>query len=64
MHLPRITCTLIYSFVNSSRYLKYLLGESIMIDVKNGNLEQSNKKLLRFVIAFMLTLLKCLIIYS
>lgn len=34
-----------------------------MIDVKNGNLEQSNKKLLRFVIAFILTLLTCLIIY-
>ena len=35
-----------------------------MIDVKNGSLGQSNKKLLRLVIAFILTLLKSLIIYS
>ena len=41
-----------------------MLWKSTIIDVKNGSLEQLNKKLLRLVIAFILTLLKCLIIYS
>lgn len=55
-------CMYIHSFINSSEHLEYLLCRSTVLDVKNGGLEQLNKKLTVLFKAFTLPSLNSLLL--